>query len=756
MSAPRLGITRRLLPPILLISALVAAACTFLQGRQEHERLKWETRQRAIAAADTLRGAIEAVWPLDQPGQLHALLDRLRDSAAALYTADGARVAGSSNLPEKFLPMPGIVRDAIHTNQRTKGIETDNQRWWYVQALPVRVNGAVRGGLLFLSDLSPSEAAFPRLWRQALWRVGLPALLIALLIFLIIQRSVIRPLTELMDWMRRVRTGGAERSGPVPRSGIVAPLTREVTHLARSLLAARLAAAEEARLRHQGESRWTPERLNAHVRTVIQGRPLIVVSNREPYMHVRQGKALRYIVPPGGLVTALEPVLRACSGTWIAAGTGEADREAADEHGRLRVPPEAPRYTLRRVWLQPDEERGYYYGFANEGLWPLCHITHTRPLFRAEDWTHYARVNAKFADAVVDELAGTADEPFVLIQDYHFALLPRLIKERRPDARIALFWHIPWPNPESFGICPWARELLEGMLGADIIGFHIQFFCNNFLESVDRTLESRLDWEHFAVNRAEQTTLVKPFPISIAWPDAPAPTTDEASPRTAIAERLGLTARWLGVGVDRLDYTKGLPERLLALERFLEKYPEFQGQFTYIELGAPSRSLLPRYQELEAALVSETDRINRRFHTKSWTPVVFLKKQHSHDEILPFYQAADVCLVTSLHDGMNLVSKEFVAARRDGQGVLILSQFTGASRELRDALIVNPYDIEQMADALHTALTMPPEEQRARMARMRDMLQTHDVYRWAAGLITELANIRLEAKISSAPTREAE
>ena len=308
-------------------------------------------------------------------------------------------------------------------------------------------------------------------------------------------------------------------SGSLPAADVFKPLAQEVTNLARSLETARAAAEEEARLRAKGESLWTPERLRVHVQTTLHERRLFVVSNREPYMHIRRGKEVAVIVPASGLVTAIEPILQACEGTWVAHGAGDADHEAVTEHDRLRVPPDEPRYTLRRVWLTKEEEAGYYYGFANEGLWPLCHIAHTRPTFRASDWEYYQQVNRKFADALFEELAGTI-EPVVLVQDFHFALLPRLLKERRPDARVAIFWHIPWPNPQAFGICPWERNLLEGLLGADLVGFHIQAHCNFFIETVDGALEARVDWEHFAVNRRGHLTRVRPFPISVALPES--------------------------------------------------------------------------------------------------------------------------------------------------------------------------------------------------------------------------------------------
>jgi trehalose 6-phosphate synthase len=420
------------------------------------------------------------------------------------------------------------------------------------------------------------------------------AFLISLVSLLIIRWNILAPIDRMAKWMKQVRTGETSHIPPVP-GHLLEPLASEASHLAKSLSAARAVAEVEARLRQQAQSLWTAERLKEHVKEKLGGRRLFVVANREPYMHVRQGKKIQVVVPASGLVTGIEPILRACGGTWIAHGVGDADRETADEQSKVQVPPDEPRYMLKRVWLTKEEEEGYYYGFSNEGLWPLCHIAHTRPIFREEDWQHYQTANRKFADSLLEELENSR-EPCVLVQDYHFALLPKLIKQQRPDARVAIFWHIPWPNPEAFGICPWQRTLLDGMLGADLIGFHIQFHCNNFLETIDRTLECRIDWERFAVQRTGHLTLVKPFPISIAFPDRARLTADFPGKEVLLSD-LGVKAKYLGVGVDRVDYTKGIVERFRGIERFLEKHPEYQGQFTFVELGAPSRMQIGRYQD---------------------------------------------------------------------------------------------------------------------------------------------------------------
>jgi trehalose-6-phosphate synthase len=597
-------------------------------------------------------------------------------------------------------------------------------------------------------DVSYIRAQILLAWRRTFFRVLAQGFLIVLITLLIVRWSIAGPIARAALWMRGLRTGKISVRQGVPDLDMFRPLAREVATMAESLNHARNAAENEARLRDAAESMWTAERLSVQLRTRLDEGHLFVVSNREPYMHQRNGKAVDVIVPPSGLVTALEPVLNACDGTWIAHGSGSADAEVVDNHDRLRVPPDDPRYTLRRVWLTKEEEEGYYYGFANEGLWPLCHIAHTRPLFRAADWQYYQEVNRKFMTAVLEEIENVA-KPVVLVQDYHFALLPRMIKEKRPDARVAIFWHIPWPNPEAFGICPWQRQLVDGLLGADLIGFHIQSHCNNFLETVDRVVESRVDWEHFSALRQDHRTMVRPFPISVNFTDDDAAASNNEGStyleRSALLRSLGVEATFMGIGVDRVDYTKGILERFLAIERFLEKFPSYQGKFTFVQIGAPSRTHIKRYHDLLAEVEAEAERINWRFQGGKWKPIVFLKRQHSHQEIEPYYRAADLCLVTSLHDGMNLVAKEFLAARRDELGVLILSQFTGAARELRDALLVNPYDIDQTAEAIRAALEMEPEEKQLRVHRMRKIIREHNIYHWAGNLITELVEVRLDA-----------
>jgi trehalose 6-phosphate synthase len=485
---------------------------------------------------------------------------------------------------------------------------------------------------------------------------------------------------------------------------------------------------------------WTRERLEEVARTRLGGAKLVVVANREPFSHVHDGEDIRCIRPASGLATALDPVLQACSGTWVAHGSGDADRAVVDERGRVAVPPENPAYLLRRVWLSKEEEQGYYYGFANEALWPLCHIAYTRPRFDAGDWEQYRRVNQKFADAVLDEVKG--EPAVVFVQDYHFALLPRMLKDARPDLVVLHFWHIPWPNREVFRVCPWQEEILDGLLGNDLLSFHIQYHCNNFLDTVDRALESKVDMERFAVTRGGKITYVRPQPISIDPDLAAAPAREDAMrEERRLRKRLGLRDQAVLVGVDRVDYTKGIPERFRAIDRLLTLHPELKRKFSFVQVGAPSRTHIPTYRRLNEELDALVEEINWRHGNHTWRPIVYLNEHHNPEQVYALYRIAAGCVVSSLHDGMYLVAKEYVAARSDLRGVLILSHFTGAAQELADALLINPYHVDQFAEALRVALAMPEEEQERRMRRMRQQITDNNIYRWAGMLLSEAAKL---------------
>ncbi len=506
---------------------------------------------------------------------------------------------------------------------------------------------------------------------------------------------------------------------------------------------------ETQRLEIDYRENWTPQALQLVVRDQLHSPQMIVVSNREPYTHeFSDNGAIEVRVPASGMVTALEPVMRACSGTWVAHGSGSADRETVDRSDRVRVPPDDPSYTLRRVWLSESEEQGFYYGLSNEDLWPLCHLAYVRPAFRGEDWVVYQAVNRRFAEVVAHE--AQSDDPVILIQDFHFAMLPGYLRTRRPKATIVLFWHIPWPNAETFGVCPWKREMLSHLLMADILGFHTLYHCQNFLATLDRFIECQVDHERMTVALQGHICHVAAYPISIEWP----PRWLQALPdiqqsRRAVRERFGIAEHvTLGLGVERWDFTKGVIERCLALELLLEHNPRLRGQVTLLQIAAPSRSKLPAYQALQRTTQAEVERINARFATAEWKPIVLIGRHQPPEQVFELYRAADFCIVNSLQDGMNLVAKEFVAARDDEDGVLILSTFTGAARELVEAILINPFDVAETAAAIRRALEMPREQRQMRMQLMRRTIKENNVYRWAGRMLTDAARIRQRQALS--------
>lgn len=743
----------RLSLSLILAVTLVSLAFAFYQTRAQSRAMRRDLEEHSFMLGESLAEAAEPLAVSGSVDRLRILLDRFRDretvTGVAAYDASGGLLSATPGLAALLGRTPQSVKGALRGGRASEDLLATPGRPLHVTAFPIRVEGSIAGAVAVVHDIGYIETRTSALWRRALIGAAVQTAVIVAITILFVRLSVRRPLHRLTARIRDLRAG--KPSTAAGHAGDFEPLAQEVSHLATSLSAARAAVLEEARLRDTAEATWTTERLRVFIEGRLGGMRLLAVSNREPYEHRYSADGLTAVTPPSGLVTALEPVMRACDGTWIAQGTGDGDRDTVDTHDRVRVPPDRPQYTLRRVWVSHEEEQGYYYGFANEGLWPLCHIAHTRPVFRAEDWRSYRAVNERFAAAVLDEIASEPN-PVVLVQDYHFALAPSIVKARRPDARVAIFWHIPWPNPEAFGICPWQRELLDGLLGADLLGFHIQAHCNNFLETVDRTLESRIEWERFAVNRAGHTTLVRPYPISVApfseaHDTTDAPLTSAELPhieRAALLAAHGVKAPFLGVGVDRIDYTKGIPERFRGIEAFFENWPSYRGQLTFVQIASPSRDAIARYRDLIREVETEAERINRRFRTNQWRPIVLLRRAHSRREIVPWYRAADFCLVTSLHDGMNLVAKEFVASREDGSGVLVLSQFAGASHELTDALLVNPYDTGQIADSILRALEMPPGERAARMRGMRDVVRERNVYLWAANLVGDLCAIRTE------------
>ena len=746
----------RLIFALILGVTVVSLASSWYEVSTTKEALRQDLANKAETLSQSLAAEAELSLQTSDTARLEMMVERsnVRDHllGIGIYDRNGTPLVMTRGLESQLSSAPKVVSDAIVLN-RTEGMFGSlHLKRTHLQAAPIRAsNNEVIGAVIVIHDATYIRIAIFRIWGAVFLRIALYTLVIAAITFFVLRWSLAAPIARVAQWMQALRTGKHAVQPTAEDLNLLSPFANEVVPMAESIRQARAAAEAEARLRNTNESLWTAQRLADHVRNKLDGNSLFVVANREPYRHTRQDKKIVVDVPASGLVTAIEPILRACHGTWLAHGSGTADRETVDAHDRLQVPPDDPRYTLRRIWLSSEEEDGYYNGFANEGLWPLCHLAHTRPIFRASDWEYYNKVNQKFADALVEEI-GDKDHPIVLVQDYHFALLPRMLKDRLPHARIAIFWHIPWPNAESFSICPWQRQLLDGLLGADLIGFHTQAHCNNFLNTVDHVLEAKVDWEQFSIERSQHRSAVLPFPISVdlvdQYFDAEAGTSAEEE-RSALLRELGIEATFLGVGVDRVDYTKGILERFRAVESFLERYPKYQGKFTFIQIGAPTRSRIKRYADFQTEVRIEAERINARFKHGKWRPILFLNREHTHQEVQRYYRAAHLCMVTSLHDGMNLVAKEYVAARPDERGVLILSRFTGAAKDLHDAIIVNPYDAEGTAEAIAQALEMDVSEMADRMRRMRRSVRERNIYWWAASLIGELCDLRIKQRRAS-------
>jgi trehalose 6-phosphate synthase len=729
----------RFLISLLASLAVLAAVGYFVLNRTTRAWFERDLELRSTLAVVAARQSLTASWSADHRRLTATLEDITRDErilAAAACGPNGELLASTVAYP------PSFSCGWVHSQARPEG-GLDADAWSTTAELPTgKVNLSITrlaseagplGAVVLVQDLAylgRREAATRNFLLVGFFVLSLVA-------------SIVTLVAARFAWsgwtleLQRALMGAPTRE--------FQPLMRDV----RSLVE-RLARERESEAR---SGPWSPARLRSTLTRYLQGERVVILANREPYVHESVDGKVQVRHPASGLVTALEPVMRACSGVWVAHGSGSADRETVDARDHVKVPPGEESYVVRRVWLSEAEEKGYYYGFSNEGLWPLCHVAHARPVFRADDWEHYVRVNQRFADAVCDEV--DSGDPIILVQDYHFALAPKMIRKRLPKATILTFWHIPWPSAERIGICPWREELISGLLGSSIVGFHTQQHCNAFIESVDSFMESRIDREANAVVQGARRTLVRPYPISIEWPvhwldDAPS----VAKCRLQVRRDLGLSPdALLGVGVDRLDYTKGIEERLSAVDTLLARRPELRGKFTFVQLAAPSRTKISRYQELNDRVEALAGEINARWAQGSYRAIVLLRAHHEPPSVFRHYRAADLVYVSSLHDGMNLVAKEFVAARDDEQGVLVLSQFTGAARELTEALVVNPYDLEQAADAMASALQMPAAEQRERMQSMRRLVSEFNVYRWAGRMLVDAAELRRRERMTGRLSR---
>jgi trehalose 6-phosphate synthase len=519
---------------------------------------------------------------------------------------------------------------------------------------------------------------------------------------------------------------------PPPRNPIHEKLVR----------AARRAATRE-RHRRDLEHQTTPEQLARSVRENLGSTRIVIASKSEPYQHVRRDGSVETRRSPGGLASALDSVARETGAVWVALASGDADREAADARGRVSMPPGQERYTLQRLWIDDSDRAQGFDRFANGCLWPLCHVVYVRPHFDGSNWRAYQEVNRQFAESILDAVG---DEPaLVLLQDYQLAVCAAGLRARRPDLTIVLFWHIPWPNSEAFRILPWKREVLEGLLACDLLGFHIRYHGMNFLDAVSSEMEALVDRERYAVSRGGRRTFVRHYPISPDVAEISIAAADVSMPGAVrrIREKLGLGDARVILGVDRLDYTKGIPERLDAYERMLDAHPELRKGVVMIQVAVPSRADLPEYQAIRRAVEERVERLNRRFGSGERQSVYLISENLDFKELIPYYVLADVMAVTSLHDGMNLVSKEYVAARVHFDGVLVLSPYTGASRELEHAIQVSPYDTELLAVALHRALSITPEERTRRMRALREVVAGHNIYDWARTLLRDVRRLHL-------------
>ena len=723
--------------PLLGVLALMAAALTplvdSLVGRWFQHDLEIRSRLVFNSVEDSLPGLIHA----PSRHEMKLLFDRIAEDERVLAIG----WCGTTDRLETTSKAWPVALGCLPTKSGKALFKTEQVgRGGVLYAgFPVVTPAGDIGQLVILHDLSFIERrSFDA--RLYLW---------ALLAVLGVTAAAVTVLTAqltLRGWVQSVRHALNAPAGDRRFRGDsqIAPVISEVRQLLRDLDISRRTAVG---IRVD----WSPETLRRVLDNELPGVEVVVVSNREPYIHNRNDAGqIEVQRPASGLVTAFEPVMRACGGTWVAHGSGSADKETVDKHDRVAVPPDTPTYTLKRIWLSDDEQKGYYYGLANEGLWPLCHITFSRPVFRQPDWEQYVSVNRKFADVVAREVQ--RPDPVILVQDYHFALLPRLLRDRLPDATIVAFWHIPWPNPEVFGICPWREAIVDGLLGSSIVGFHTQLHCNNFIETADRFIECHIDREDASVAVGGHSAQVRAYPISIAWPPPPLEgLASVADCRANVFRRYNLPPDTvLGVGIERFDYTKGIPDRFLAVEIFFEKHPEWIGRFVFLQVAAPTRSGLTLYRDVQKESAELADRINARFGRNNYQPIILVIRHHEPEEVYEIFRAADLCIVSSLHDGMNLVAKEFVAARDDEQGVLILSTFTGASRELMEALIVNPFDARATADMIDKALRMPQDEQAERMRLMRELVRENNVFYWAGRMLLDTARIRKRVRIETA------
>ncbi len=718
----------RIIIPLLILIVALAVLVTVVTDKLS---VRWFTRDlelRGSLITRTIHDSLaEAVQKKDNK-KIQSLFARVvqdeRLTGLILCNEKGREIARSRDFPdqltcralaERGFENAGVIRNA------------DKPLYISIEKIPVSIDENYY--LIPAHDMGYVNRRTTEA-KKYIFGIFIVVMVILSAVVFIISRISLKELVHGMQSLLRSTVIREKTYGPAE----LRPLIKDMRFWVDELEANRI-------IRDESQLSWTSQSLKQILHNELAGNEVLIVSNREPYIHVKNNSHTDVQIPASGLVTALEPIMRACSGTWIAHGSGNADRLVVDENDRVWCPPGEKSYLLRRVWLSKAEEKGYYYGFSNEGLWPLCHIAHTRPIFRNDDWETYKAVNQKFADVLFQEVK--TDAPVILIQDYHFALLPRLIRNRYPNAVIITFWHVPWPNAESYSICPWREEILDGLLGSSIIGFHTRYHVINFLDTVDRFLEARISRDSSTISFKGEVSAIHAYPISIQYPSrfvSSLPTQREC--RKYVEKNTELLPNVkMGIGVDRLDYTKGVIEKFYAIDRLFEINPGWIKKFSFVQVGAPTRVSIPTYRSFHDEIIFHAEQINKKYEKDGWKPIILQSRHHDAQEVYRYLRAADFCFVNSLHDGMNLVAKEFIASREHDDGVLILSQFTGASLELIEALVVNPYNVDQCASAINMALEMNPEDQRLRMINMKSIVQEYNVYRWAGRMLLDAARL---------------
>jgi len=728
----------------LLLLILVFLGCVFYfftSSRIEREKLNLYNdlsyRSNTLAQniidgiSDKKNDLLYTEQILEKISQYEKIVD------AAYYSSEGILVFYKRNPAFENNTIASMDKLVINQSEEMPSTEFHDRYARFYYSILSDDAGSILGYLLITQDTGYIDGYVFRIWRDRIFTFATLVALSFVFAYLLFYFYVIKSSARAVDMLKKIRKS-VDYSAYLPSN--VFPfsqeLNNEVTFTIQSFLRARQSAREEADLRYKIiDSPWTFSRLQRFFAKRTENRKVVNVSNREPYTHIESGGKIKISKPAHGLISSLDETMKACQGTWIARGAGDKDRSMTDGDNKIPVPPEEPMYSLKRVWLSQDEINGHYVGFSNEALFPLCLMTHNRPIFRDSDWEYYKAVNDKFATAVLEEIENDKN-PIIFIHDLHFAILPQLIKEKRPDADIILFWHHPWPSAEQFSILPWKKEILTGLLSADVLSFHIHHFCNNFMDTVKKELEAKISTEDSAIYLNEKETLVKHFPISIPFTNLHSSTAqDPDRVRNIIGEDVdGLR---MILGVDRMDYTKGLIERLKGVEQFYDAHPEYRKTTVFVQVAAPSREAVPKYQQYAKEVLSEAERINRKLQTNTWKPIVFLHKEVRQEDLVYLYRKAEICLVTSLHDGMNLVAKEYIAQQKD-RGVLILSEFTGAARELHSALIINPYATSDISNALNTAFLMENSERKARLDSMRNKIVHYNIFRWVADIFDSL------------------